>query len=135
MTDPDTTSAEYTEVVIPVEKWIVFPDLEIPINGRKIHLLDLNSFDDILEVTTPIVRTEHAARDLSDFSDGGFIIVTILFFRTHKARVWMFGQNETEDILAGFTDLRSIGSHFHAIFDIRAAGWSEPPSALHLHNT
>jgi hypothetical protein len=135
VTDPDTPSTENAQIVVPVEKRIVFFDLEIPINRRKIDLIDLNCFNDILKVTTTVVWAEHTSRDFPDFPDRGFKIITLLFFCAYKACIRMFGQYETEDIFARFEKLRRIGFHFHPIFDIRATRGSESFSTLHLDNT
>jgi hypothetical protein len=135
MTDPDTPSTEDAQIVVPVEKRIVFFDLKIPINRRKIDLFDLNSFYDILKVTTTIIRAEHTSCDLPNFSDGGFKFVTILFFCAYKACIGMFSQDETEDFFSRFTKLRRIGFHFHPIFDKRTTRGSESSSSLYLNNT
>jgi hypothetical protein len=48
MTNSDTSSAENTQIIIPVEKRIVLFDIQVPIDGRKIDFVELYSFDDIL---------------------------------------------------------------------------------------
>jgi hypothetical protein len=91
MTNPDTPSTQNTQIVIPVEKRIAFSDLKIPIDRGKIDLVNLNSFDHILKVTSAVVRAEHTPCDLPDFPDGGFIFVTVLLLRAHKAGIGMLG--------------------------------------------
>ena len=41
MTDPDTSSAQDTEVIVAVEKRIPSFDLQVSVNRRKAHFLEL----------------------------------------------------------------------------------------------
>jgi hypothetical protein len=91
VTNSDTPSAENTQIVIPVEKRIVFFDLKIPINRGKIHLVDLNGLNDILKVTSPVVRAEHTSCDLPYLPDSGFVFVTVLFLCAYQTSIRVLG--------------------------------------------
>jgi hypothetical protein len=135
MTNPDTTPAENAQIIISVKEGVFFINLKISVNRREIDFFDLDSLDDILQVTPAIIGTKHTPGDFPDFPYGRFKIVTILFFGAHKARIGMLGQNKPEDVFARFAQLRRVGSHFHPLLDIRAARRSETPAALNFDNT
>jgi hypothetical protein len=135
VTDSNTPSAENTQVVIAIEKGIIFFDFHFPIDRWKIHLIQLNGLNDVLKVTSPIIRTKHTSGRFPNFPDSGFVFVAILFLRANQTSIGVLCQNEPQNFFAGLTKLGSIGFHDHAIFDVCAAGGSKSSSPLNLNDT
>jgi hypothetical protein len=88
--NPDTATAENTEVIIQVIKWIFFLRGDSSVGNRELYIIEFKIIDQVLEFTIPIGGAEITPGDRTGFPGSVHEIRAFFFILANQAGVRMF---------------------------------------------